>query len=394
MKRNFALLRFALGSARRRAGRMLTVATALALVTFAYSSVLFLTEALRREFRAAAVALPDLTIQQLAAGRPALIPEREASPMAAIAGVTAVEPRVWGYFFVPAMSGNFTVVGVNPDAASVQRDLSLVIARGRLPRAGLSGEMVLGESLAVFLGLEVGDAITLPVGRSKKRLELVGVFRSQVALWTADVVLMSVADAREFLQVPPGYATDVAVRLSTPDEAVVAARKIAELMPGARIVDRQLMMRTYDLTFDTRGGMLGAMLLPALVAFLILAWDRLTGVGPGERREIGALKAMGWRTSDVLLARFWENTVIAVYGVVPGVLAAYVYVFCARAPGLAEVLLGWSSIYPALRLTPAVDAGQVLVLVCLVVIPFVAASLVPAWRTATHDPHGLLRGVA
>jgi hypothetical protein len=41
------------------------------------------------------------------------------------------------------------------------------------------------------------------------------------------------------------------VRLSTPDEATVAARKIAELMPNARIVDRQLMSRTYDLTFDT-----------------------------------------------------------------------------------------------------------------------------------------------
>ncbi len=393
MRRQLALMRFALGSARRRAWRSLTLAGALALITVAFSSVLFLTEALRREYRLAAAALPDLTVQQLAAGRPALIPEREAIPMASIAGVVAVEPRVWGYFFVPAMSGNFTVVGVDTDLASVQRDLSLVIDRGRLPRSGPSGEVVLGEALAVFLGLEIGDAVTIPVGRSKQRLELVGVFRSQVALWTADVILMSVADAREFLQVPPGYATDIAVRLSTPDEAVVAARKIGELMPGARIVDRQLMRRTYDLTFDTRGGMLGAMLLPALVAFLILAWDRLTGVGPGERREIGALKAMGWRTGDVLVARFWENAVIAVYGAVPGIVAAYAYVFGARAPGLAEVLLGWSSMYPALRLAPAVDAAQVLVLVCLVGIPFVAASLVPAWRTATRDPHGLLRGV-
>ena len=154
------------------------------------------------------------------------------------------------------------------------------------------------------------------------------------------------------------------------------------------------MSRTYDLTFDTRGGMMGAMLLSALVAFLILAWDRLTGVGPGERREIGVLKAVGWRTGDVLIARLWENTVIALYGAVPGILAAYGYVFLARAPGLDEVLLGWSSIYPALRLTPAVDPGQFLVLLCLVVIPFVAASLVPAWRTATHDPHSLLRGVS
>jgi ABC-type lipoprotein release transport system permease subunit len=392
MKRQLALIRFALGSAHRRAGRTLSLVVALALVTFSYASVLFLTEALRREFRLAAKALPDLTVQSLVAGRPALIAEDGLPAIASIAGVLEVKPRVWGYYFVPAMSGNFTVVGMDTDAESARRDLSMVLLEGNLPDA--SGEVVLGESLATFLGLEITDAVTLPVGRAMKRLELVGTFRSQVALWTSDVILMSVADAREFLEVPPGHATDFAVHLSTPDEATVAARKIAELLPSARIVDRQLMSRTYDLTFDTRGGMMGAMLLSALVAFLILAWDRLTGVGPGERREIGVLKAVGWRTGDVLIARLWENTVIALYGAVPGILTAYGYVFLARAPGLADVLLGWSSIYPALRLTPALDSGQLLVLLCLVVIPFVAASLVPAWRTATHDPHDLLRGVS
>jgi ABC-type lipoprotein release transport system permease subunit len=391
MKRQLALIRFALGSAQRRAGRTLSLVAALALVTFSYSSVLFLTEALRREFRMAALALPDLTVQSLVAGRPALIRgtasrdrvdcRRGGGPTAGL-GLLLRSSHVRQFY-----RGRGGHRRRNRAARSCAG-----LLEGKLP--GASGEVVLGESLAAFLGLEITDAVTLPVGRAMKRLELVGTFRSQVALWTSDVILMSVADAREFLQVPPGQATDLAVRLSTPDEATVAARKIAELLPSARIVDRQLMSRTYDLTFDTRGGMMGAMLLSALVAFLILAWDRLTGVGPGERREIGVLKAVGWRTGDVLIARLWENTVIALYGAVPGILAAYGYVFLARAPGLAEVLLGWSSIYPALRLTPAVDPGQFLVLLCLVVIPFVAASLVPAWRTATHDPHSLLRGVS
>jgi ABC-type lipoprotein release transport system permease subunit len=203
MKRQLALIRFALGSARRRAGRTLSLLAALALVTFAYSSVLFLTEALRREFRLAATVLPDLTVQSLVAGRPALIAEDELPAIAAIAGVVAVEPRVWGYYFVPAMSGNFTVVGVDTEAESVRRDLAMVMLEGTLPRPGRSGGVMLGESLAVFLGLEIGDAVTLPVGRAMKRLELAGTFRSEVALWTSDVILMSIADAREFLEVLP-----------------------------------------------------------------------------------------------------------------------------------------------------------------------------------------------
>jgi ABC-type lipoprotein release transport system permease subunit len=272
-------------------------------------------------------------------------------------------------------------------------DAPLVVGQGRFLEAGASNEVVMGETLAKFLGLTVDDAIELPVGKAQQRLEIVGLFHSHVALWTADVILMSLADARAFLQVPPGSATDIAISLSTPDEAVVAARKIADLLPEARILDRQLMNRGYDLTFDTRGGILGAMLLPALVAFLVLAWDRLSGVGPGERREIGALKAMGWQTGDVLIARLWENLTISLQATLAGLIGAYLFVFHAQAPGLAKVLFGWSSLYPALQVAPAVTGGQVLVLACLVMLPFAAVSLVPAWRAATCDPLALLRGV-
>jgi len=393
MKRHLALIRFAVGSSRRRAGRTLALGVALALVTFAFSAVLFLTEALRREFHLGAQGLPDLTVQRLVAGRPALIGEAWTRQIGGIAGITKVEARVWGYYFVPALAGNFTVVGVDTSTRGRPADAPLVVGQGRFLEAGASNEVVMGETLAKFLGLTVDDAIELPVGKTRQRLQIVGLFRSSVALWTADVILMSLADARQFLQVPPGSATDIAVSLSTPDEGVVAARKIADLLPDARILDRQLMNRGYDLTFDTRGGILGAMLMPALVAFLVLAWDRLTGVGPGERREIGALKAMGWQTGDVLIARLWENLTISLQATLAGLVGAYLFVFHAQAPGLAKILFGWSSLYPALQVAPAVTGGQVLVLACLVMLPFVAVSLVPAWRAATCDPLALLRGV-
>lgn len=392
MRRHLALIRFALGSGQRRAGRTLALTLALALVTFAFSAVLFLTEALRREYHLGASVLPDLTVQRLVAGRPALILEPHAQKIASIPGVIAVQPRVWGYYFVPALAGNFTVVGMG--AQQDRSNPSRVLGQGRFPHPGTPGEVVLGESLARFLGMGVGDAFTLPAGTSNPRLQVVGLFRSSVALWSADVILMSAADARGVLQVPEGYATDLAVSLSTPDEAAVAARRIAEIVPGARILDRQLMDRTYDLTFGTRGGILSAMLLPALVAFLVLAWDRLTGIGPGERREIGVLRAVGWKTGDVLAARLWENALTAAYGTGFGLLAAYVYVFHAQAPGLWQVLLGWSSLRPALQLAPGVTLGQILALGSLVVVPFVAVSLVPAWQATTRDPHGLIRGTA
>ena len=105
MKRHLALMRFAVGSSRRRAGRSFSLGVALALVTFAFSAVLFLTEALRREFHLGAQGLPDLTVQRLVAGRPGLVPADWAPQIAGIAGVIRVEPRVWGYLLCDRVGG-------------------------------------------------------------------------------------------------------------------------------------------------------------------------------------------------------------------------------------------------------------------------------------------------
>ena len=134
------------------------------------------------------------------------------------------------------------------------------------------------------------------------------------------------------------------------------------------------------------------MLLPALAAFLLLAWERLTGLGGVERREIGVLKAIGWSTSDVLLARVMESGLVALGGALFGLLAGYLYVFHLGAPGLRAALLGWSTLYPELVLVPNADLGQAAALLGAVVVPFIAVSLVPAWRAAVVDPDEAMRG--
>ena len=49
----------------------------------------------------------------------------------------------------------------------------------------------------------------------------------------------------------------------------------------------------------------------ALFAFIILAWDKATGLSAEEKREIGILKAVGWETSDILLMKFWEGAAVS-----------------------------------------------------------------------------------
>ena len=385
MSRQLALIDFAIGSLRRRLGKSVALVVGLAFVVALFGSALAMTDALHAEHARAASALPDLTIQRLIAGRPALIDETLAGRVAALPAVRRVEPRVWGYVYFLALEANVTVAGVGRPSA-----LAAAMQAGRPPRA--DGEVAVGSELARGLGLRVGDELALPVDGEIVLSRVVGLFGDASAIRSADLVVTTPAHARALLGVPPGYATDFAVSLTTMDAAEVITEHVGAIVPGARVLDRRLLERTYELTYDGRGGLLAFLLLPALAAFLLLSWERLTSLGDAERREIGVLKAIGWSTGDVLAARAWESVLIGVTGASLGAAAAYVNVFVLGAPGLYDALLGWSTLYPPLELAPSLEPDALAALLGAVVVPFVAVGLVPAWRAAMIDPDRAMRG--
>jgi ABC-type lipoprotein release transport system permease subunit len=442
MRRQRALLEYALGGLRRRAGKHLAMAIGLAFVVGLYASALFLAESLREVWRTSLVEAPDLVVQRMEGGRPALIEESVARRLVAegTPGVRAVEPRVWGYLFVEAIAANVTIVAGAAEAEAVGEGDVAGLGNGTAtateaetatatatatetetetetatatatetetetetetdtvtdadttssPRA--VPRVVIGPALADAFAVHAGDRLAIPDARGELAvLEVAAIFHDASALQTADVILADPATVRRLLALPEGHVTDVAVRLARAEEAPVIAAEIRRAMPEARVIDRGALVRTYELTFDGRSGLLAALFLPCLAGLLLLAWDRLSGLGDAERREIGVLKAIGWETRDVIAARLWESAVVAIGGAWIGVLLAYAYVFFLGAPGLREALFGWSALRPELELVPHVDAAQAWTLVGLVVLPFVGVSVVPAWRAATLDVDEAIR---
>lgn len=388
MKRQLALLDYAVGALSRRGRRNLAIMLGLAALVSMWSATVFLAEALRVEYRGLVSGLPDLTVQRLIAGRPALIAEddRRAIEALELPGLRAIHPRVWGYLYVAPLEGNVVVLGIRGS----ERQSALI--DGAWPE--VDREIVIGQAIARMLGLRVGDQISLrpPAERTSVALIVSGILDPRTAALGGDFIMATEAKARSLLGVPPEMATDLTIELTREEEAEVVSTAIAEHIPGARVIDRRLVARTYELTFDTRAGFVGIALLPALLAAMLLAWERWTGLGENERREIGILKATGFSTADVLALRMWESGLVASAGAILGVVVAYVHVFVLGAPGLRESLFGWSTLHADLTLAPAFDVIEALTIMGGVVLPFVAISVVPAWRAAMLDPDRLLRG--
>jgi ABC-type lipoprotein release transport system permease subunit len=388
---HLALLSFAWGALERRRGRSFALFGALATATTLLAAVLFATTALKTEAERARGAQPDIVVQRLVGGRPGLIDPADLAFVARMPGVKRAEPRVWGYVFMPSLRANLTVIGRRDEPV----DLAAVrgaLMSGRDARAGERGVAVIGKSLADLLHVRDGDVISLPSPREDApALTIVGLFDSPVALYTSDVLLVGADDARAILDVPSGRATDIAIDLANPDEAGVVTRAILDKEPELRVLDKRILARTYRLTYGRRAGIVLAASLPALLALLILAWDKMGGLGPSERREIAVEKAVGWSTADVLYAKLYESVLLGVLGVGAGIALAYAWVFLFGAPLLREVLSGWSVLYPDVPLTPSFDPADLVALAAMVLAPYVAVAIVPAWRAAITDPMQAMR---
>ena len=388
MRRAASLAGYALGSLARRGRRAIATLLGLTAAVALVTGVTLVSDSLREEARELRAHAPDLVVQRLVGGRPGLVPLSLTRAFSGFAGVRAATPRVWGYVFLPSLSGNVTVVSRSRALDAGGRS----VVEGALPEPGERGKCAVGRELARALGVRVGDKVVLPDRTSTGAACVVsGVFVASLALHTADVVVLPEPDARAVLGVPEDAATDLALELVAPDEAPVVARAAASMDPSLRVIDKALVERVHALVFGRRAGFVLGAAIPALFVLLVLAIDRASGLGTGERRELAILKASGWSTRDVLAMKTWEALLLGLGASALGLVLAYVWAFHLGAPGLAPALAGWSTLYPSLALTPTLTLAQALLVTALTTLPFVALTIVPAYRAAATDPLATMR---
>jgi lipoprotein-releasing system permease protein len=385
MIKHLKIIDYALTSLGRRKYKSLAIITAFTVVVSALASILLFSRALQTEAAYILDSAPDLIVQRTVGGRHDLIPLEYSEKIKKISGIGAVSERYWGYYYDPLTRANYTILGTDGN------ETTLELLEGRLPAA--ADECAIGAGVAAIKRTGAGGELILVDSSNTGVLyEVVGVFRADSSLLTNDLILLANEVVVDFFGYPPGMATDVAVQVYNKNELQTAAAKVKRLLPDSRPITKAEIVRTYEMVFNWRSGMMMTVFSAAVIAFCILAWDKATGISADEKQEIGILKAIGWDTSEVLALKFWEGLIISLTSFLLGTLAGYLHIFVFNAFLLAPVIKGWSVVFPDFHLTPHLDPYLVFTLAFFTVTPYVASTVIPAWKAALADPETFMRG--
>lgn len=385
MMRHLNILNYALNSLYRRKFKTFALLAAYSFTIAVIASVLFLTHALKTETNALLASAPDLVVQKMLGGRHDLIPIQHAESINAFLGVQQTTPRYWGYYYDALIKANYTLIG----AGSGSQHLDLL--EGRLPTK--PDECAVGKGVSMLRGAQLGKDLILINNKNMGVLyKVTGVFSSASSMFTNDLVVLTDRAIVEFFDLPQNKATDLAVTIPNKREIQTIAAKIKKKFPDTRPITKNELIKTYDLVFNWRSGMMLTLFSGAIFAFCLLAWDKATGISADEKQEIGILKAIGWSTSDVLLLKFWEGIAISLVSFFAGIIIAYIHVFSFGAPALTPIMKGWSTLFPLFQLQPNINLLHLYTLGFFTVIPYLASTVFPIWKTATTDPESVMRG--
>lgn len=368
-----SIIDFTISSFLRRKGKNFSLFFIYTLLVFILASAVLFTEAMKREASLILEGAPEMVVQHVLMGRYDPISMDYLKIIRNIRGVVSADARLWGYYYDPITGANYTV---------------MVPGKQTIP----PGRIAVGSGIERSRNVSSGDAMYFQAsdGRERKFI-ILGEFSTVSELITADLILMSEADFRDFFGFPASHATDIVLSVRNPKELPTIAKKIMERLPDTRPIIRDEMIRTYDSVFDWRGGIIITLIIMSLLAFIILAWEKASGLSAEERREIGILKAIGWETSDIIALKTYEGGLLSFFSFTAGILLAYGHVFFSSAYLFAPVLKGWSVLYPDYRVTPFINPYQVAILFFLIVVPYTVATIVPCWKAAIIDPDLVMR---
>ncbi|WP_419769239.1 MAG: ABC transporter permease [Candidatus Marinarcus sp.] len=392
-KINLYLLEFALSALLRQKAKNIFILLIFTSLIFLLSSVFFISKSIQTELNTTVNALPDITIQKLKAGRHYDIDVAVVDELLQMPGIKSAVPRVWGYYYFENAGVNFSVIGIDEFEEQYKESLNQVVEKNDFSHASENNAMIVGSGVKKILNENYyTDYFNfIKSDGTFQKVSIAGTFKDSTNLESNDLILLPRALALNIFGMAENLATDIIVKVANPNEVSKIASKIKLLFPDCRVITKEELSISYQNIFDYKGGIFLLFFTISIFTFFIIVFDRISGLSSEEKKEIGILKAIGWRVEDVLKEKFYEAFTLSFSAYILGVLLALLYVYILQAPLLNNIFSGYSVLKPTFDLPFVLDINS-LVLIFLLSVPiYIAAIIIPSWRNATIETDKVIR---
>jgi ABC-type lipoprotein release transport system permease subunit len=323
-------------------------------------------------------------------------PAQMAQQVATLAPVKAATPRLFvsGIVGSGEQSAGVRIYGVDTTSAANAPYKDGLIAGSYFNNDDRDG-VLMGQELATKLGLNAGDTFNLLVNTSngdvnEQLFTIRGIYSTRTPPFDEITLLMPLAKAQA-ISGAGNRASTVFVLLNDRDQTDTVANALQS--------SSQYQVKTYaqlnDVLVQTEALSRSYMIFIYLIVLAITATvivNTLIMAVFERTREIGILTSLGMKSRRVMTMFFAESALLAVAGIVIGLILGGVmvwyfttYGFFIGNMGVNGIMLG-ERIYARLTLNDAVSLSLLALIVTLV------AALYPALLAARMEPVIALRG--
>ena len=357
------------------------------LIVFLISSVLFISNSLKKEAFSTLENQSDFVIQKINSGKILDTPISWVEDFSSINGIKNTQQRVYGqYYFMPE-NVYFTIVGIDLFEENTNKNLKELSKTLNISDFLKNDSMIIGNGIKkIFDKYHYFDSYDFKLSNNK--LTTVKIFKDlpqEANLVANDLIIMDINLAKKILNIDEENSTDIVLNVPNDLEKQNIKEQLILKHSNIRILQKESLKKEYENMFNYKGGIFLVLFIVVIFTFILILYQRYSMISSNDKKEIGILKAVGWSIKDIIKLKIIENFIVGFMAFIIGIIISYIFVFILNAPILKNIFIGFSNIQNDFILNPNIDFTIIVTLFLFFIIPFLSAILIPVWKISVID---------
>lgn len=357
------------------------------LIVFLISSILFISNSLKKEAFSTLENQSDFVIQKINSEKILDTPISWIEDFSSINGIKNTQQRVYGqYYFMPE-NVYFTIVGLDLFEENTNKNLKELLKILNISDFLQKNSMIIGNGIKkIFDKYHYFDSYDFKLSNNK--LTTVKIFKDlpqEANLVANDLIIMDINLAKIILNINEEDSTDIVLNVPNNLERQNIKEQLILKHSNIRILQKESLQKEYENMFNYKGGIFLVLFIVVIFTFILILYQRYSMISSNDKKEIGILKAVGWSIKDIIKLKIIENFIVGFMAFIIGIVISYIFVFILNAPILKNIFIGFSNIQNDFILNPNIDLSIIMTLFLFFIIPFLSAVLIPVWKIAVID---------